>query len=695
MQDPAMPEYLWLVVVGAFAAFAYGWATGANDVANAFGTSVGAKTLTLWQAVIIAAVFEFCGGVILGRVSTSTIANGIANTATFQEEPELYAYGMVCALIAGFIWQTWASIYEYNVSATHSIIGAIMGFALVYKGSDGVNWAQPNKDVFPPYRGVLPIVLSWFVSPVLTATASALMFFILRFLVLRRENSYGKAFWVLPPSVMLCTWICVYFVFTRGAKRQFEADGADWDNNKSAWVAAICAGGMGVLTVFPLIPFLKWKANKQFAENQKEAEEGGKDDANLVVEAPPVWAECHTMKDKIRFVWKKASYGLFYDCHKVIDEDPIVSKIHENAEQFDPKAEFAFSYLQVFSACCVIFSHGAGEVGYMAGPLTTINYVYRYGTLPSRVVAPLWSIFISAIALVIGLATYGYKVTRAVGVRMAKLSPTRGFCAELSTAMVIMIAAQYGLPTSSSQCITGGIIGVGLLEGKAGINWSYFGKLFISWILTLFFVAGVSAGLFAQGVYAPSISTNKTLRVYEKTVIAVGHAIYSDFNSTLFNYQNSVTNTSRANWDLLRAMTNNYTASGSAVPTNLTNQTWSNWRSQFNYQATLRSNRTRYSRYGTVTPQDNLAYLYKALSLLQNNTIVTLGQVNVFPGARVCNNATYNATTGVGNRLACRTPDYFRRMPPLPKWGNTSSEVIWAPRRGAGLPVPENLPPLL
>lgn len=91
--------------------------------------------------------------------------------------------------------------------------------------------------------------------------------------------------------------------------------------------------------------------------------------------------------------------------------------------------------------------------------------------------APIWCIIIGAASLVIGLATYGYKCTRAMAVRVSKLSPTRGFAAELSTAMVIMIAAQYSLPTSSSQCITGGIIGVGLLEGMKGVNWSFFGKM--------------------------------------------------------------------------------------------------------------------------------------------------------------------------------------------------------------------------
>lgn len=99
---------------------------------------------------------------------------------------------------------------------------------------------------------------------------------------------------------------------------------------------------------------------------------------------------------------------------------------------------------------------------------------------------------------VIGLATYGYKVTRAMGVRLAKISPTRGFSAELATALIITIAAQYGLPTSSSQCITGAIVGVGLLEGASGVNWKQFGRQFIAWVCTLAVVGLLTAALFAQ-----------------------------------------------------------------------------------------------------------------------------------------------------------------------------------------------------
>ena len=110
-----------------------------------------------------------------------------------------------------------------------------------------------------------------------------------------------------------------------------------------------------------------------------------------------------------------------------------------------------------------------------------------------------WIILVGAVGLVIGLATYGYNVTRAMGVKLAKLSPTRGMCAELATALIIMIGAQYTLPTSSSQCIVGAIVGIGVMEGLTGVNWKQFIEQFASWVLTLLLIGVCTAAVFSQG----------------------------------------------------------------------------------------------------------------------------------------------------------------------------------------------------
>jgi sodium-dependent phosphate transporter len=331
---------------------------------------------------------------------------------------------------------------------------------------------------------------------------------------------------------------------------------------------------------------------------------------------------------------KAATHGLDVDIHKVVKTDEKLHEIHESAERFEPRVEYAFSYLQVFSAICVIFAHGAGEVGYMAGPLATIWEVYRNGQLSKSVKPPIWIILIGALGLVIGLATYGYNVTRAMGVKLAKLTPTRGFAAELATAFVIMIASQYGLPTSSSQCITGAIIGVGILEGTKGVNWTQFSKQFLSWVATLFVIGLAVAAVFAQGVYSPSKIQGREITQFEDRVTNLTNNVYTDFNTSLQSYR---------------------PVAEQGLLVNLPNATWY----ELNNTVTTRAKAAKAlidpKKTQSVGVDDILNSLYQALALTENNTVFTLGQSNVFPGAQnICIDPSSTNLTSV----PCQAPKF-------------------------------------
>jgi phosphate/sulfate permease len=255
----------------------------------------------------------------------------------------------------------------------------------------------------------------------------------------------------------------------------------------------LIALGAAVLTAFAVVPLIKRKAVRDMKEGRElasevtadpmaahktvDSEAGQQQQApihanNATVHQNPAGAANNFSADAEKEEGKtglalylgkakhQLSKGTNYDIHAVVETDPIVAAMHARAEKFDPRIEVVFSYLQVFSAIAVIFAHGAGEVGYMAGPLGQIYDIVKTGKVSDKSFEPvMWTIVISAFSLVFGLATYGYNVMQAMGTMMCKLSPSRGFAAELATAMVIMIAAQYGLPTSSSQCVTGGILG--------------------------------------------------------------------------------------------------------------------------------------------------------------------------------------------------------------------------------------------
>ena len=557
----------------------------------------------MWHAVVLAIIFEFTGAIVLGRVVTGVIAGGIANIKYFQSVPEVYAYGMIIALAVGFLWQWWASWKGLNVSATHSIIAAIMGFSLVWNGLKGVNWATPDKGAFPPYKGVVPIICSWFISPILTGFAAGMLLLILRTLILRRKNGATLALFVLPFAIFVTFFVNIFFVFTKvknvykrrggrrrgmdhdffvfvpahpphptptqqGAKKLLTSSEKDWTDAKAAWIAAACAGGIALLSAVTVVPVLHFRMRKFFDESGNTIKDSARDtvgglsasdiEKSGAASVTPGTGGAQDVLDRLgnkmiatniadswqKRWWKKAvdvsTRGVTCDIHDQIEEDPIVAAIHARAEKFAPNVEFAFVYLQVFSAICVIFAHGAGEVGYMAGPLATVYEVWQTGSLPhaggklGNVQSPLWIVAICASGLVVGLATFGHYVMRSMGTALAKLSPTRGFCAELATSLVILIASQLSLPTSSSQCIIGAIVGVGLMEGiREGVNWKLFGAQFVSWVVTMFVCGGVTAALFAQGVYTPSKIDGAQVAAYQKGLMSMTNSTATSFNTTL------------------------------------------------------------------------------------------------------------------------------------------------------------------
>ncbi|MGY0642011.1 MAG: inorganic phosphate transporter, partial [Paraglaciecola chathamensis] len=146
-----------LIVVAALVGFLMAWGIGANDVANAMGTSVGSKALTIKQAILIAMVFEFAGAYLAGGEVTSTIRKGILDSTFFIDSPELLVYGMISALLAAGIWLGFASYLGWPVSTTHSIVGALVGFAAVGVSADAVEWSAVGG-----------IVGSWVITPAIS-----------------------------------------------------------------------------------------------------------------------------------------------------------------------------------------------------------------------------------------------------------------------------------------------------------------------------------------------------------------------------------------------------------------------------------------------------------------------------------------------------------------------------------------------
>lgn len=199
--------YLILVVIfGLFMA----WGIGANDVANAMGTSVGSRALTLKQAVVVAAIFEFMGAYLAGGEVTKTIRKGIIDTNLLSSMPngsEILIFGMLAALLAAAVWLLIASYFGWPVSTTHSIVGAIVGFAAVGIGFEAVKWAKVGS-----------IVMSWFGAPMLAALISFIIFRSVQKLILDTDRPFENAKRFVPIYIFLAGFVISLVTLFKGLK---------------------------------------------------------------------------------------------------------------------------------------------------------------------------------------------------------------------------------------------------------------------------------------------------------------------------------------------------------------------------------------------------------------------------------------------------------------------------------------------
>merc|ERR1719336_3710016 len=182
-----------------------------------------------------------------------------------------------------------------------------------------------------------------------------------------------------------------------------------------------------------------------------------------------------------------------------------ILRMLEASEKFNRHAEHGFSYLQVMSACFDAFAHGANDVANSVGPMAAVFAIWDTGLVEEKVDMPLWILAMGGIGIVAGLALYGYNIIEAIGFRLTKLSPSRGFCIELGAALVVLTGSRLEIPLSTTHCQVGATVGVGLTEGVSNVNWSLFAKVVAGWIFTLV-VASVATGLmFSYGAFAPSV----------------------------------------------------------------------------------------------------------------------------------------------------------------------------------------------
>jgi sodium-dependent phosphate transporter len=552
--EAAAPELYWMAIAACIFGFAMSFGIGANDVGNCFATTVAAKSLSLTQAVGVAAVFEFAGAALLGASVTKTIRSGILDMDAYEDEQDVLAFGMLVALVNASFWLILATAYGLPVSTTHTIIAAIVGFSLAARGFSSIMWGSCAK-----------IFISWVAAPAITGIIGYLFFFLVRTFVLKSDKPFDRSAMSYSLVIFITLTINIFFVLHKGLKK-FKID--------TGIKLAIAFGASFVIAVLFQLLVVGWlkrrivrlenetieaedeKAaeklengigNKKEGQGQGQAENqengNGNGNSNTSDDKPEVEMSfvatdstatgdndddelnntdnSKTASASSRFFRRIADATYNRDLEKeALEKDDDAADIWNKAEKYDEKSEILYSYLQVFTACALSFAHGSNDVANAVAPICAVLAIYDTGILSSKAPVPQWVLVMGAFGIVTGLALFGYKVIISIGYRLTKLSPSRGFCIQLSTTLVVVTASYAGIPVSTTQSTIGGTIGVGAVEGKAGVQWLFMLKVFFGWVASFFITCLTSAGIMAFCYYSPSSAAYSDFVIQNVTVAA-------------------------------------------------------------------------------------------------------------------------------------------------------------------------------
>lgn len=467
--DQSLVLLIITVVVGLYMA----WNIGANDVANAMGTSVGSKALSLKHAVIIAAILEFAGAFLVGSHVTDTVRKGLIDPAIFAGTPDLLMYGMISALLAGAVWLQLATYFGLPVSTTHSIIGAILGFALVAGGADAVNWSKVTK-----------VVSSWVVSPLLGGVFSFMIFNFIKNNILNAKKPIEATRKIAPYLVASVLFVLTLVMLFKGLK-QLHLDLSFFDALGIAAIVGVISSVLSYIFIGQYLDKQKIKYRESIEEDEKMLEEEEHNN--------PLQSELLKIKERLSQTSEKADSTVQWKLRKLSSNlsdcvDDIRRRsggTHKETSHTFKVVEKVFVFLQIISACFVAFAHGANDVANAIGPMAAVIGILKTGTVGLKVPVPLWVLAAGGLGIVVGLATWGWRVIETIGKKITELTPTRGFSAEFGAATTIVIASKLGLPISTTHTLVGSVLGVGMARGMASLNLNVIRNILLSWFVTL------------------------------------------------------------------------------------------------------------------------------------------------------------------------------------------------------------------
>ncbi|KAK3071111.1 hypothetical protein LTR53_009245 [Teratosphaeriaceae sp. CCFEE 6253] len=614
-----LTEYTYLFVIGTFFAMLDAYNNGANDVANAWATSVSSRSISYRQAMVFGTCFELLGAITVGARTADTIKNGIIPNSAFQGNPGVQMLAFTCALAAASSWVMWCTKHSAHVSSTYSLISAVAGVGRIKTthplslsratdidrpgvataGASNVQWGW-NKG-----KGLGAIFAGLGMAPAISAGFGATIFMLIKVVVHLRANPVPWAVFTSPFFFLIAGTICTLSIVYKGSPNLGL-------NKKPSWyVASVTMGtgaGVAFLAAFFFVPFIyqrvirkdqgvKWYMfplgpllfrravvaeadhakvpnyavvqddDDASAETRLSTDAGSDSDADLkhprihgdAEKALTMTEAAHSQKTfkelqaegqeklhaKMRtkrgpFGWAMRTlhdnpmgpgqiyerhnlaiaakrlpamviagllYGVHYDIHAAqsgiagTPEGERMKRVYAQAKKYPNEVEHTYSFVQVLTACTASFAHGANDIGNSVGPWAVIYGAWSTGNAAaSKATVPVWQLAVLALVISLGLCTYGYNIMKVMGNKLTYHSPSRGCSMEMGAAITVLLFSQFALPVSTSMCITGATVGVGLCNGSLkAVNWQRVGLLVFAWIMTIPIagtLGGVTMGIF-------------------------------------------------------------------------------------------------------------------------------------------------------------------------------------------------------
>ncbi|THY09586.1 sodium/phosphate symporter [Aureobasidium pullulans] len=588
-----LDQYTYVFAIGTFFALLDAYNNGANDVANAWATSVSSRSVSYRQAMILGTIFEMLGAITVGARTAETIKNGIIPSSAFRGDAGVQMLAFTCALAAASSWVMWCTRHSAHVSSTYSLVSAVAGVGVATVGASQVQWGWNNG------KGLGAIFAGLGMAPAIAAGFGATIFMLIKMTVHIRKNPVPWAVYSSPFFFLIAGTICTLSIVYKGSPNLGL-------KNKPVWyivsVTMGCGWGLALLAALFFVPYVRARVIKKDAsvkgwmfiygpallnrpvhesaekasvpdyavvqdeEDDDKKSEYSQSDNGMVSKNPETtekamsspnspqilaaspelsyqelqaqsdyklkqrllkkrgpmgWAmrtlennpmgagqiyEIHNMKTFFRrlpaMITVGLLYGFHYDIHAAqsgisgTPEGLRMQRVYAAAEKYPNEVEHTYSFVQVLTACTASFAHGANDIGNSVGPWAVIYSAWSTGdAAKSKATVPVWQLAVLSATISLGLITYGYNIMKVMGNKITYHSPSRGCSMEMGAAITVLIFSQYSLPVSTSMCITGATVGVGLCNGTfKAVNFQRVGLLVFSWIMTIP-VAGTLGGV--------------------------------------------------------------------------------------------------------------------------------------------------------------------------------------------------------